>query len=302
MTGGSPETPRILLLGKNGQVGWELRRTLLPLGRVTALGSEDVDLADPGATRAAVRETKPDLIVAAAAYTAVDAAEEEPELAMAVNGTAPGVLAEEAERSGAAIVHYSTDYVFDGGKSEPYTEEDEPSPINVYGETKLAGERAVRDSGAPYLLLRTSWVYGLRGKNFLLSILRLAREREELRIVNDQVGAPTWCRAIAETTAQTLAQSRGDFAGFLRENGGLYHLSAAGQTSWHGFASEILTHQEASSLAPTELTPIPTSEYPTPAARPLNSLLSSSRLERTSGLTMPPWEKQLELCLGEGDA
>jgi dTDP-4-dehydrorhamnose reductase len=189
---------RILLTGKNGQVGWELQRTLATLGEVVTLDRQDLDLADPDSIRRVVREHKPNLIVNAAAYTAVDKAEEESDLAMVINGTAPGILAEEAKRLSAAIIHYSTDYVFDGSKNTPYTEEDAPNPLNVYGRTKLAGERAIQAVGAPYLILRTSWVYGMRGKNFLLTILRLARERNEIKVVNDQIGAPTWSRIIAQ--------------------------------------------------------------------------------------------------------
>ncbi len=289
---------RILLLGKNGQVGWELRRALSPLGAIIALDSRQLDLSDFGKIRAVLRETGPDLVVNAAAYTAVDRAEEEPELAMVVNGTAPGILAEEAQRLGAAVVQYSTDYVFDGEGAIPYTEEDEPKPINVYGESKLAGEQAVRKVDAPHLILRTSWVYGTRGKNFLLTILRLAREREELRVVDDQVGAPTWCRLIAEATAQILAQSGGDFAGFLGECGGLYHLTASGETSWRGFA-EASMELDPRRIEQTckVLEPIPTSEYPTPARRPAYSTLENGELNRRFGLKLPGWRTQLELAL-----
>ena len=224
--------PRILLTGKNGQVGWELQRTLAPLGEVVVLDRRQLDLSDPDQIRERVREISPDLIVNAAAYTAVDRAEAEPEPAMAVNGTAPGLLAEEAKRIGAAIIHYSTDYVFDGAKTTPYTEEDAPNPLNVYGRTKLAGEQAVQAAGVPHLILRTSWVYGMRGKNFLLTILRLAREREELKIVDDQIGAPTWSRTIAEATAQILTSGAWPVSGAS----GIYHLTASGSTSWYGFA------------------------------------------------------------------
>lgn len=220
-------------------MGWELMRTLSPLGEITAPNSEELDLSEPGGIRAFVREVGPHLVVNAAAYTAVDRAEEEPELAAAINAAAPGVLAEEARRLGAALVHFSTDYVFDGEGTTPYTEEDHPNPINVYGRTKLAGERAVQGAGVPHLILRTSWVYGMRGKNFLLTILRLAREREELEVVHDQVGAPTWSRAIAEVTAQVLSQGAGNFFSLLEQKGGLYNLTAAGETSWYGFAKAI---------------------------------------------------------------
>lgn len=285
--------PRIMLIGKNGQVGWELQRTLATLGRVVAFDRRQLDLSSPEQILERVREIKPNLIVNAAAYTAVDKAEEEPEIAMAINGIAPGILAEEAKNLNAAIVHYSTDYVFDGTKATPYTEQDETNPLNVYGKTKLEGEQAIQAVGAPHLILRTSWVYGFRGRNFLLTILRLAREREELRIVNDQTGSPTWSRMIAEATAQILAQ--GD--SILTEKQGIYNLSAGGQTSWYGFTKIILTHNTETSLRVKKLTPIPTSEYPTPARRPAYSVLSNEKLKKVFGLTMPDWDRALQLVL-----
>lgn len=278
---------RILLTGVNGQVGWELRRTLAPLGEVHALDRRALDLSDPDAIRATVRALRPQLIVNPAAHTAVDRAESEPELALAINATAPGVLAEEAARLGAGMVHYSTDYVFDGAKHEPYLESDAPNPLNVYGRTKLAGEEAVRASGAAHLILRTSWVYGLRGRNFLGTILRLAQERDELKIVADQIGAPTWSRVIAEASAQILAQRD------WRERSGCYHLTAGGETSWHGFAGAIL-EATGSSIVPA---PIATADYPLPALRPAFSLLSNDRLFAAFGLRLPAWRDSLALCL-----
>jgi dTDP-4-dehydrorhamnose reductase len=275
--------PRILLLGKNGQVGWELQRTLAPLGQVIALDQSDLDLTCPDQIRGKVREIKPNVIVNAAAYTAVDRAEEEPELAMAINGIAPGILAEEAKRINAGIVHYSTDYVFDGFKKSPYTEEDTPNPLNVYGKTKLAGGRAIQAVGVPHLIFRTSWVYGLRGKNFLLTIMRLAREKKELRIVDDQIGAPTWCRMIAESTALILAQGQSS----VSDKRGIYNLTAGGQTSWYGFAREILDSQDTIN---TQLLPIHSDEYPTLAIRPVNSLLLTERISLVFGLKLPPWD------------
>jgi dTDP-4-dehydrorhamnose reductase len=294
---------KILLTGKNGQVGWELQRTLASLGRLTAVDRREMDLADPDSIIRVIREVRPDLIVNAAAYTAVDKAESEPDAAMAVNGVAPGIMAEEARRLNAAIIHYSTDYVFDGTKKTPYTEEDVPNPLNVYGKTKLAGERAVQAGGAPYLILRTSWVYGARGKNFLLTILRLARERDELKIVDDQVGAPTWCRLLAEVTSQITAQFFSPWcrpAVPMADAGGIYHAVSSGATSWHGFAAKILegVHRGTTRAAP-KLYPIATSEYPLPAARPRNSCLANEKLTRTYGLTMPSWEESLAFCLGE---
>ncbi len=293
---------KILLTGKNGQVGWELQRTMASLGMVVAVGHREMDLADPDSIKKVIREVRPDLIVNAAAYTAVDKAESEPDLAMAINGVAPGILAEEAKKLNAAMVHYSTDYVFDGKKTVPYGEEDAPNPLNVYGRTKLAGERAVQAAGTPYLILRTSWVYGARGKNFLLTILRLARERSELKIVNDQIGAPTWSRFLAEATAQITAQLFSPLccpAVRIADVSGIYHAVPTGSTSWHGFTAKILEHVSAPGQTPPKLVPIPTSEYPTPAVRPRNSCLSNEKLVRIFGLTIPSWEASLALCLQE---
>jgi dTDP-4-dehydrorhamnose reductase len=290
---------RILLTGKNGQVGWELQRTLATLGEVIALDRESMDLADPDSIRRTVREHKPNLIVNAAAYTAVDKAEEEPGLAMAINGRAPGILAEEAKRLGAAVIHYSTDYVFDGAKPGPYAEDDAPNPLNIYGKTKLSGEQAIQDSGASFLILRTSWVYGMHGRNFLLTILRLAREREELRVVNDQIGAPTWSRMIAEATAQVLAQITSHATPLSKSFSGIsgvYHLSAGGETSWFGFAKAILANQLAPTVLVPRLTPVGTEEYPARATRPKYSVLSNAKLNRNFGLIMPHWENSLGLC------
>lgn len=282
-------TRKILLTGKNGQVGWELQRALACLGEVVAVDRQALDLASADSIRAVIREVKPHLIVNPAAYTAVDKAESEPQRAMAVNGVAPGVMAEEAKRLGAVLVHYSTDYVFDGSKSKPYSEEDAPNPLNVYGKTKLAGEEAVRAVDVPHLILRTSWVYGARGRNFMLTILRLAQEHPELKIVADQFGAPTWCRLIAEATAQIVAQRLAR----LQELQGTYHLTGAGKTSWHGFAATIL---QGAGLA-TPLLPITTAEYPLPAPRPKHSQLSCDKLQREFGLVMPDWRAGLACCL-----
>jgi dTDP-4-dehydrorhamnose reductase len=290
---------RILIMGKNGQVGWELQRTLACLGEVMALDRQMMDLARPESVKATIREIKPNLIVNAAAYTAVDKAESEPELAMAVNGIAPGIMAEEAKRLGALLVHYSTDYVFDGTKTLPYTEEDRPNPLNVYGRTKLVGEQAIQAVGGAHLIFRTSWVYGNRGKNFLLSVLRLASERDELRIVDDQVAAPTWSRMIAETTALALAPCLSGMPNRVSESelSGVYHLTAGGKTSWFGFAKAIL-HRSQLSTSP-KLTPIPSSGYPLPAKRPANSMLSNGKLLQAFRLNNPDWDVGLSLCLQE---
>lgn len=294
---------KILLTGKNGQVGWELQRTLASLGDVVAVGHREMDLVDPDSIRKIIREVQPSLIINAAAYTAVDKAESEPDLAMAINGVAPGIMAEEAKRLNAAIVHYSTDYVFDGTKSGPYSEEDTPNPLNVYGRTKLAGERAIQAVGVPHLILRTSWVYATRGKNFLLTMLKLSRERSELKIVDDQMGAPTWSRMLAEVTSQILAQH---FSPLCRQSAsitnvsGVYHIASEGSTSWCGFARKIFEEacRDASFVMP-RLIPVPTTDYPLPAARPQNSRMSNVKLGQTFGLAITSWEKSLVLCLRE---
>ncbi len=285
---------RILLTGANGQVGWELLRTLSTLGDVIPLERGALDLADADAIARAVRDTKPGLIVNPAAHTAVDKAEAEPELAMVINGHAPGVLAEEAKRLGAALIHYSTDYVFNGAKTTPYTERDATGPKSVYGVSKLAGERAIQAVGAPHLILRTSWVYGQRGKNFFLTMQRLAREREVLTVVDDQLGAPTWCRLLAEATAQIVAQGGVDVAGYLRERSGVYHMSCAGQTSWHGFAHAILDRMTG---PVAQLRPIPGASYPTPAARPAYSVLDNTRLAETFNVRLPDWLDALDMAI-----
>lgn len=280
---------RILLTGRDGQVGFELRRTLMTLGKVTAVGRQDLNLEDAEAIRTLVRQVRPHLIINAAAYTAVDQAETDEARAMAVNGIAPGILAEEIGRLGGAIVHYSTDYVFDGEKGSPYTEHDKPNPLSAYGRSKLAGERAVVDSGAPHLILRTSWVYGARGKNFLNTMLRLAAERDILRVVNDQFGAPTWARMLAEATVQMLASGRR-----FRELGHVYHLTCLGQTTWHDFAEEIIRQAIAK---PVRVEPITTPEYPLPARRPRLSTLDCAAVQRDFGLELPDWRQALSLCL-----
>ena len=289
---------RILLTGGAGQVGTELRRTLAGFADVIAPDRDILDLASADSIVAAVRGARPDLIVNAAAYTAVDKAESEPDLAMSVNGAAPRVLAEEALQAGAMVIHYSTDYVFDGSKDGAYREEDLPVPLNVYGRTKLAGERALADAGCPYLVFRTSWVYGPSGQNFLLTMLRLARERKEMKIVDDQFGAPTPARAIAEATAGAIAQisTKGRLEqDRFREMSGIYHMTASGRTSWYGFAVEILRGQEGVAA----LRPIPSAAYPSPAKRPGNSLLDNSKLNKVFGISLPDWQVGLRMCMAE---
>ena len=279
---------RILLTGAGGQVGGELARMLPAHGDVIAMDRAALDLSDPDAIVAAVREARPDIVVNAGAYTAVDAAERERDLAFAVNARAPQVLAEEAKRLGAVLVHYSTDYVFDGTATTPYREDAPPAPLNVYGQSKLEGERAVAATGAAALVLRTSWVYGLTGKNFLLTIRRLARERDELRIVADQTGAPNWSRDLADATVRLV--SRGP--GALSERAGVYHFTSTGSTTWHGFARAIV-----GDAAKPRVTPITTADYPTPARRPAYGVLAMDKFERTFGFRLPAWQEGLAACL-----
>jgi dTDP-4-dehydrorhamnose reductase len=274
---------KILLVGKNGQVGWDLAR-LLPAARAT--DRAELDLASADAIRRVVRETKPEVILNAAAYTAVDKAESESETAMRINGEAPGVLAEEAKRLGALLVHYSTDYVYDGEKAGAYVETDPPNPLSVYGRSKLAGERAIAASGCRHLIFRTCWVYAPRGKNFLLTILKAARERPELKVVNDQFGAPTSSAAIAAATKRAIEKGGGE---------GIYHMSAVGRTSWHGFAEEIV---RGAGLA-TPVKAIPTSDYPTPARRPRNSILDNAKLKKELGIQLADWRDGLREVLAQ---
>ena len=282
---------RILLTGIHGQVGWELQRTLQPLGEVIALDRTQLDLSDPDQLRATLRRYKPTLIVNPAAYTAVDKAETEIDLATAINGTAPGVLAEEAKQLDAMLVHFSTDYVFDGTGESPYSETSSVGPRNTYGRSKLAGEKAIQASGCRHLIFRTSWVYGLRGTNFLRTMLRLGAERDQLKIVGDQIGAPTWSRMIAEITASALTRSQ--------DHEGIYHLTASGETSWYEFACAIFdkAHQQGMLARKPELTRITSVDYPTPAERPKNSRLACGKLRNDFGLNLPSWQEQLSLCL-----
>ncbi len=296
---------RILLIGGNGQVGWELRRCLAPLGALAvadrqAAAALRLDLADPDTVRQAVRAAAPQVIVNAAAYTAVDRAEQEPALAMAVNGVAPGVLAEEARRLGAVLVHYSTDDVSRGGRPEPCREQDPTGPINEYGRTKLAGEQAVAAVGGACLVFRTSWVYAARGHNFLCTMRRLFAQRDAVRVVDDQIGSPTWAHSIAAATAQVLTQvlaPGSDSAPDLGERAGLYHMSCAGQTSWCGFAREILALGGPAREPSVRVLPIPSTQYPTPARRPAYSMLANARLTEAFGVSLPHWEQALALCL-----
>lgn len=286
---------RILLTGKTGQVGWELRRALAPLGQIIATGRGELDLADPDSIRAVIRDARPEIIVNAAGYTAVDDAEAEPDLAMRVNGIAPGILAEEAKKLRALLVHYSTAYVFDGTGKRPYVEDDRTNPVNVYGRSKLAGEHAVAAAGGNHLILRASWIYSLRGVNFLTTFLKLAREKTGVPVVDDQIGSPTWARAVAEATASLLTKPDTAFRA-----AGIFHLTAAGSTSRFDFARRILGilgDVAGSPAGLADVRPITTSQYPLPAARPLYSVLATDKIRRGLGIAMEPWEQPLRECL-----
>ncbi|HYG31488.1 MAG TPA: dTDP-4-dehydrorhamnose reductase [Methylophilaceae bacterium] len=296
-----PATGPIFLTGVNGQVGHELQQTLAPLGSVVSLTRSQLDLADSDAIRRVIREIKPAVIVNPAAYTAVDKAESEPELAFAINAAAPAVMAEEAAHLNALFIHYSTDYVFDGSKTMPYGEQDATNPLGVYGQSKLAGEEAIRAVGANHLILRTSWVYGATGRNFLRTIIRLAQERDELEVVADQLGGPTSSRAVANATAVMLEN-------WQQEKSGTYHLTCAGETSWHGFAQAILrfyeAHRAARGWPPLKvqadaLHAITTAEYPTPAARPAYSVLNNAKVLMSFGISMPLWSEALSSVIRE---
>jgi dTDP-4-dehydrorhamnose reductase len=287
------KNPKVLIFGRVGQVGWELRHKLACLGQVSSVDFPEIDFSKPETIREAIRAAEPTVIVNAAAYTAVDKAEATPEPAWALNATGPAVIAEEAKRLGALMVHYSTDYVYDGSKEGPWVETDAPGPLNVYGQTKLAGDEAIAAAGCEYLILRTSWVYGARGANFLLTMLRLAKERPELRIVDDQTGSPTTSECIAQATADILAQLLSPSGDGMAGRSGVYHLTNSGATTWFGFAKEFLSRLPAC----PRLTPIKTSEYPVPAKRPVNSALCCEKLAEAFGVRMPSWELALDLVL-----
>lgn len=283
---------RILVLGRSGQVGTALTQSLQGLGELIALDRAQLDLTNPDAIRTTLREIQPQIVINAAAYTAVDAAESDQAMAFQINAIAPRVMAEESERLGAALIHYSTDYVFDGGKQGAWMEDDATAPLSVYGHSKLAGEQAITDVGGTHLILRTSWVYGLHGKNFLLTMLKLAESRDSLAIVDDQIGAPTWALTIADATS-AIIRDAGE-PGQLAALSGIYHLCAGGHTSWFGFAQAIFSH--ASVQRKPQLRPITTAEYPTPAQRPHNSILNTDKFRRSFG-DLPTWDDALQTCL-----
>ncbi len=288
---------KILITGKNGQLGYELTEAFSPKHEVIALDRSELDLSQPDQITKKVRSIKPDLILNAAAYTAVDLAEKEAGLAVAINGIAPGVLAEEANRLGAPIIHYSTDYVFDGGATRPYVETDAVAPLGMYGKSKLAGEIAVASTAKQYLIMRVSWLYGNRRQNFMLTMLRLMRERENLSVVSDQIGSPTWVRLVANTTERALNLSSSKPT--LKINDGLYHVATSGVTSWHGFASAILANTNDAERRVQNIRAIATSEYPTPAKRPAYSVLDCTKIETALGVKMPTWNSQLLDCIAE---
>ncbi len=283
---------RILVLGRSGQVGTALTQSLQGLGELIALDRAQLDLTNPDAIRTTLREMQPQIVINAAAYTAVDAAESDQAMAFQINAVAPRVMAEESERLGAALIHYSTDYVFDGDKQGAWMEDDATAPLSVYGHSKLAGEQAITDVGGTHLILRTSWVYGLHGKNFLLTMLKLAESRDSLAIVDDQIGAPTWALTIADATS-AIIRDAGEPAQ-LAALSGIYHLCAGGHTSWFGFAQAIFSH--ASVQRKPQLRPITTAEYPTPAQRPHNSILNTDKFRRSFG-DLPTWDDALQTCL-----
>jgi dTDP-4-dehydrorhamnose reductase len=294
---------KILLLGKNGQLGWELQRALAPMGELVACDFDSpaplrADFSRPDSLPTLLQQVQPDLIVNAAAHTAVDKAESEPELAHTLNAEAPAVLAREAARTGALLVHYSTDYVFDGSGSDPRDESAPTGPLSVYGRSKLAAEQAIAASGCRHLVLRTSWVHAARGGNFARTMLRLAAERDQLQVIADQIGAPTGAELLADVTAHAVRALRAD-PGL----GGLYHCVAGGETSWHGYARFVIewarAHGQAIRVAPDGVRPIATSDYPTPATRPLNSRLATHKLQQAFGLTLPPWQAGVERMLAE---
>lgn len=292
---------RMLLIGRNGQVGFELRRALAPLGEVVAVDFPECDLTSPDSIGRAIESAKPGVIINAAAYTAVDKAEAEPALARAINAEAPGIIGTAARKIGARVIHYSTDYVYDGGKVTAYREDDPTHPLCVYGATKRDGDAALAASGAAHFVFRTSWVFGAHGANFVKTLLRLGAERDKLNVVADQIGAPTSAALLADVTAQVLGQLRWRDAGAMPS--GVYHLTAGGETSWHGFAQAILAGGVSRGLtlqlAPEAVRAIPTSEYPLPARRPANSRLDTGKLLRTFGLVLPHWQAGLDHVLDQ---
>jgi dTDP-4-dehydrorhamnose reductase len=300
---------KIVIVGRNGQLAWEANQRFQGLGRIICVGRPEIDLLDINGLREEIRRIRPSIIVNAAAYTAVDQAQSEPEVATKINSEAPAAMAEEAKRLDALFITYSTDYVFDGKSATPYRESDPTAPLNVYGASKLSGEQAVEAVGGNYLIFRTSWVYGARGKNFLKTILKLVAERPELKIVNDQMGAPTWSRDLADATRKIIEQlaARAESENIsisetLGDRRGIYHMTSAGSVSWYGFAAAIVEEIEKRGLSKStlaKLVPIPSSEYPTPAARPHNSRLCNEKLKNAFGVMLPAWRESLASVMNE---
>lgn len=300
---------KVVIVGRNGQLAWEANERFQGLGQIVCVGRPEFDLLDIESVREEIRRIKPSILVNTAAYTAVDQAESEPEAAMKINSDAPAMMAEEAKRLAALFITYSTDYVFDGKKALPYNESDPPAPINVYGASKLSGERAVEAVGGNHLIFRTSWVYGARGKNFLKTILRLAAERPELKIVDDQVGAPTWSRDLADATRKIIEQivtqsssARSSIGEVLGDRRGVYHMTSSGSVSWFEFARAIVEEMVKRGLSKSnvaKVVPIPSSQYPTPAARPQNSRLCNDKLRNAFGVALPPWRESLSAVMDE---
>jgi dTDP-4-dehydrorhamnose reductase len=289
---------KILLIGKYGQLGWELQRSLAPLGELTIVDYPEIDLADTEATRLLVRAKKPDLIINSAAYTAVDNAESEPQICRAINSIAPGILGEEACATHAALIHYSTDYVFDGSKTTPYVETDQPNPLNTYGVSKLEGDLAVQRAGCASIILRTSWVYSTRNRGFVSKVLQWSRQQNTMRVVVDQIASPTWCRMLADATAQMVAMGVKDIFSFIEEYHGLYHVAGAGSaTRWEWARAILDLDPQREQQITARLEQALSSEYPTPACRPLNSALDCTRFERTFGLKLPDWQTSLKLAM-----
>jgi len=289
---------KIVLVGKNGQLGWELQRMLPILGEMISLDRKELDLCDLDAIQKILSEWKPNLIINASAYTDVDGAEKETDLAMKINALAPGIMAEMSRKLRAVFIHYSTDYVFDGGKKAPYTETDQTNPLNMYGKSKLMGEENIRQAGEAYLILRTSWVYSLRGNSFVNKVLKWSRQNKTLKVVSDQVSSPTWARTLAEITSFVLAQNKKDLYENIHERHGIYHLAGSGFTSRYEWAKQILANDpERSEQIVQAIEPALSEEFPTPAVRPLFSALDCSQFEETFGLQLPAWNSTLQLAM-----
>jgi dTDP-4-dehydrorhamnose reductase len=289
---------KIVLIGKNGQLGWEFQRILPILGEVVSLDRADLDLCNLREVQSTLNELKPNLIINASAYTEVDLAEKEAEIAMKINALAPGMIAETSRKLGAIFIHYSTDYVFDGKKGVPYVEDDPTNPLNIYGKSKLMGEENIKQAGNAYLILRTSWVYSLRGNSFVNKVLKWARQKETLKIVSDQISSPTWARMLAEITSFMLAQARTDPFGIIRDRRGIYHLAGSGYTSRYEWAKQILLNDpDRSEQVAQTIGPADSEEFPTPATRPLFSALDCTRFETTFGLELPDWRSTLRLAM-----